>query len=190
MMRKPAGIDGVTMETIQIKCPNCGAVLGVLDNPANAQKMVVCPNCKVRNRYVDFKRMTPLGVDDETRIAMFVGGPVGCLVDEKTHKEYPLKEGRNLIGRKPVKGIPKSDVPVETDDRGLSRAHMYIDVMKGRDGRWHYYVSNALNKNETRINGVKLEDGDRIGLKHDDRIASSETTLRLVGAIIDDETKL
>lgn len=176
------------METIRIKCPNCGAVLGAVDHPANAQKMVVCPNCKVRNRFVDFKRVTPSKVDDETRMDMFVEGPIGSLVDEKTHKEYPLKEGRNLVGRKPVRDVPKADIPIETDDKGLSRAHLYIDVIKGRDGRWHYYASNASNKNETRINGVKLEDDDRIGITHDDRITSSETTLRFEGTIIDDET--
>ena len=178
------------METIKIKCPNCGAVLAAVDDPSNARKTVVCPNCKVRNRFEDFKRIIPKKADDETRISLTVHGAIGNLVDETTKKEYSLKEGRNLIGRKPLKETPKADVPIETDDKGFSRAHFYIEVMKGRDGRWHYYASNASNKNETTINGIKLEDGDRIGLKHDDRIVSSETKLRLVWQTLNDETIL
>ena len=179
------------METIKIKCPNCGAVLGATDNPANVKKMVICPNCKVRNRFIDFKRVVPDRADDETRIDLSEKNTIGRLVDEKTRKEYHLKEGRNLIGRKPVKDPPKASVPIETADRGFSRAHMYIDVMKGRDGQWHHYASNAENKNATRINGDELEDGDRFGLKHGDRITSSDTSLRfVVTSLIDDRTEI
>lgn len=179
------------MLRIKIKCPNCGIVLGAADDPANAQKTVVCPNCKVRNRFVAFQRVIPGEVDDQTRIDFAVKDTVGSLVDEKTKKEYPLREGSNLIGRKPLKEPPKASVPIETGDRGFSRAHLYVDVMKGRDGHWHHYASNADNKNETSINGTKLEDGDKIGLKDGDRIASSETVLRFVAAtLIDDETVL
>lgn len=176
---------------IKIKCPNCGVVLEAQDNPANAQKSVICPNCKVRNRFIDFRRFSQKTVDDETYISFLTKeSSVGHLVDEATRREYPLTEGRSLVGRKPAKESPKADIPIETSDRGFSRAHLFIDAVKGRDGRYHIYVSNADNKNETFVNGQKLPGGDRIGLSDGDRISSSSTILRFIKAKVSDETQL
>ena len=174
------------MDTIKIICPNCGTVLGAADDPANERKMVICPGCKVRNRFVDFKRLSPKPIDDVTEIQMPTAGLPGSLVYEKSSKSYPLREGRNLVGRKPLREASDADIQIETSDRGFSRSHLYIDVMRGRDGRWHSYVSNADNKNETLINCKRLGKGEMIGLKDGDRICSSETVLRFVETMNED----
>lgn len=177
-------------EKIKIKCPNCGAILEAIDDPANDKKSVLCPNCRVRNRFSDFKRLVPKVIEDETQIGLLLKEAIGHLVDGRTNLRYPLKEGRNLIGRRPQKGETKASIPIDTGDRGFSRAHLYIDVIKGRDGRYHYYASNAENKNSTTINGNLLQDGDKIGLKQGDQITSSETSLRLDIPSNNDETVL
>jgi len=168
------------MQTIKIKCPNCGILLGATDDPANVNKVVVCPNCKERNRFVDFKKVIPKIVEDETRIFSFSKDSLGFLIDEKTCLKYSLKEGRFLVGRMTYKNPPKADIPIHTKDMGFSRAHFYIEVIKGRDGHYHTYVSNAANSNPTYINDVKLENDDQIGLKPNDKICSSETELRFM----------
>jgi pSer/pThr/pTyr-binding forkhead associated (FHA) protein len=180
------------MERIRIKCPNCGAILEVIDNPANAGKNVTCPNCKVRNKYEDFKRVIPRieAEDDVTQIETRIKGTIGYLLQIDTGKQYPLKEGRNLVGRRPIKNPPKADIAIETTDNGMSREHLYIDVMKGRDGYYHVYASNAKNKNATTINGATLEDGDEIGLKHGDTLMLCDTQLRYVASPIEDDTEL
>ena len=165
------------METIKIKCPNCGAVLGATNDPANENKVVVCPNCKERNRFVDFKRVVPREVEDETIAISSSSDSIGFLVDEKTCLKYPLKEGRSLIGRMTYQHPPKADIPIHTKDLGFSRAQLYVEVIKGCDGRYHAYISNASHSNPTFINDVRLEDGDSIGLNPHDRICSSETVL-------------
>ena len=184
----------VVMDRIRIKCPFCGAILETLDNPANYEKNIVCPNCKTKNKFKDFKRVITRPVssqeDDTTHFETKTKDTVGCLVDLLTQRKYLLKEGKNLIGRLTVKTPPLADIPIATQDMGMSRKHLFIDVIKGRDGRFHAYAYNASNKNATLINGVVLEDDDKIGLKHDDILTLCETKIRYVGGSIDDETDL
>ena len=183
------------MEKIRIKCPVCGAVLEVLDDPANAEKSVKCPNCQQRNKYKDFKRVLPAPVpiapdQDETHIATKRNESPGYLLDKATGRVYPLREGEQLVGRKPHKTAPKADIPIETKDQGMSREHLYIEVVSGRDGRYHIYASNAKNQNPTEINGVHLVDGDQVGIRHGDVLKLCDTVLVYVGTVINDETVL
>ena len=179
-------------DKIRIKCPNCGAILEAADDPANAGKSVRCPNCKVRNKFNDFKRVIirQPSEDDSTQICACLKGDAGYLMEEISRIRYPHKEGRNLVGRKTIKTPSMADVPIETADLGMSREHMYLDVVRGVDGYYHVYASNAKNKNETTINGVKLEDGDKIGLRHGDVLKLCDTRLVYVGTPINDETEL
>lgn len=181
------------MNKIKIKCPHCGVTLTVVDTPANAGKSVKCPNCSVKNRYENFKRMDSDKCDDETRIRGIQGKNtdetgiragkkdiIGKLIDEATGKEYPLQEGTNLIGRMTYQTAPKASVPIVTDDMGFSRAHLYIDVILAKDGMYHYYVYNASNQNPTYVNTDELMNMDKIGLKEGDIISASKTRLRLM----------
>lgn len=179
------------MEIIRIKCPQCSAILEAQDNPANYEKNVTCPNCKTKNRFKDFKRVIPReNLDDSTQIERLEKGTPGHLLDISSGREYPLNEGRNLVGRKPLNSPPKADIAIVTDDRFMSREHLLLDVIKGRDGRYHVYASNAKNQNETLINGALLESGDKVGLKHGDILKLGETSLKYIGFVLDDATEL
>lgn len=183
------------MEKIRIKCPVCGAILEAIDDPANAEKNVKCPNCNQRSKFKDCKRIVPTPVpvsseNDDTQIGLKRDDSAGYLLDRATYRRYPLREGKQLVGRKPHKNPPKADIPIETADQGMSRAHLYIEVMSGRDGRYHVYVSNAKNQNPTEINGVKLADGDKVGIRHGDVIKMCDTQLVYVGTPINDETEI
>ena len=183
------------MDKIRIKCPVCGAVLEAVDDPSNVDKFVRCPNCHQRNKFNDFRRITPVPApippeDDETRVEAIQKEPAGYLMDRVTYRRYPLREGKLLVGRKPHRTPPRADIAIETSDQGMSREHMFLEVMAGCDGHYHVYVSNAKNQNPTKINGTKLEDGDRIGLRHGDIIKLSETQLVYVGTLINDETEI
>ena len=184
------------METIRIKCPVCGAILEAVDNPANAEKNVKCPNCQRRNKFKDFKLIIPTvsvplaSENDETQISFMRKESIGYLMDKATGRRYPLREGRQLVGRKPHTSPPKADIPIETTDQGMSREHLYIDVMAGRDGRFHVYASNAKNQNPTEINGIQLIDGDKVGIRHGDVIKLCDTKLVFVSTPVNDETEI
>lgn len=178
------------METIKFKCPNCGILLGAKGAPKDLDKIVTCPNCKEKNKFRDFKQIASKPVTDETELSGPVKKTLGQLVDETTHRRYQLHEGINLIGRMTYKNPPKADVPIVTEDMGLSRSHLYIQVLSGKDGRYHYYTYNASNANATYLNDVLLEEGNKEGLKTGDKIKSSKTVLRFEGEVINDITEI
>ena len=179
------------MEKVRIKCPVCGAILEADDNPANYGKNVTCPNCKTKNKFSSFPKLSsvPSHVEDIcTEVHGVVNDTIGVLMDPLTGTIYPLKEGRNLVGRMTHNSPSIASVPISTENRHMSRSHLYIDVIKGADGRYHAYASNASNQNETKINGVILEDDDRLSLKNQDKLSLSGTHLVYLGSVVDDET--
>lgn len=182
------------MEKIKIKCPFCGKILIVADNPDYAGKKLKCPVCKESSVFEDFKRVVEHKTSDETEVnsGPKVSSANFVLTDNLTGKCYKLRQGSNLIGRMTYKSAPKADVPIYTDDLGFSREHLYIEIVKGCDGIFHCYASNASNKNDTFINGELLPEDDKIGLENGDQIKSSSTSLvfRCSDASFDDETQL
>lgn len=166
------------MEKIKVKCPHCGSVLVIDDNPDKAGKSLACPICRTTRKREEYKPYVPKKVSDETEIVKAVKNRVGRLFDLATGKEYALKEGNNLVGRMTHSSPSPASIPIDTTDIGMSRRHMYLDVMKGRDGYFHTYISNAENKNATYVNSELLKDDDKIALKDGDIIRFANTKLR------------
>lgn len=177
--------------TIRIKCPNCGAILTVADNPANVGKSVMCPVCKEKHEFSEFKPVSPKNDDsDRTSLGFSPSSDVktelpqmpkvvsfGYLLHDGHQKKYTLTSGINLVGRKTYQTASVATIPIETNDLGFSRRHLYIEAVKGPDGVIRHYAYNAANKNETTINGVLLGAEDKVVLHDSDVIHSAETTL-------------
>ena len=92
------------MEKIHIKCPVCGAILEAFDDPANYSKNVTCPNCRHKGRFTSFippkKDAYPAEpIDDVTVVNQSRKGAVGYLLDKSTGIVYPLREGKQIVGR-------------------------------------------------------------------------------------------
>lgn len=180
-----------SQKTIRIKCPNCGAILTVTDSPANIGKNVKCPVCKEKNAFTAFKPVLKTNADADSTslghdfppqdITQLPQKPkavtIGYLMDESRHKKYTLAKGVNLIGRKTYQTASPASVPIETDDLGFSRKHLFIEAFKGPDGIVRHYAYNASNKNETQVNGITLGVGDKVILHDSDVIHSANTTL-------------
>ena len=178
-------------KTIRIKCPHCGATLKVGVSPSAdlTKGKLTCPNCNVSSPMANFK-MVDRAVVDETQIIATLHDVLGHLTDEATGKEYPLREGRLLIGRLASNSKNRADVMIETEDKGFSRSQFYIRIIKGGDGRYHTYISEASHSNPTFLNGKKLQPDDESSLNHSDLITASETVLRFIGTRFDDRTLL
>lgn len=173
-----------------VKCPHCGKRLEIKDASDLAGKRIKCPVCGTVNSYESFlKAFTADAGSDETRLIddqrTIIPGlgniRLPRLVFVKTGQEYPLKEGRQLVGRKPKESASEADVQVDTHGENfMSRSHFYIDVKKASNGSYRAYISNAANKNETVIGNEVLRGTDVLALSDGDviRICSTEIRIR------------
>ena len=89
--------------------------------------------------------------------------------------DYPLEEGRNIVGRKGT--TSKATVQIATEDRYMSRQHCSITVTTLPDGTKKAVLSNYQNKNLTSVDGQEIETGDEIRLTNGDRITMGHTTV-------------
>lgn len=179
------------MEKIKIRCPFCSNVLIVSDNPDNSGKKLRCPVCKQVDFFENFARVEDTPEADSTQIGNRFKAGTAVFRLNYNGRVYPLSEGFNSVGRK----ASSSSASIQVDnpeDSGFSRLHFNIEIVKGCDGAWHSYLSNASNKNPTYLNGIQVGSGEKLGLRSGDIIKSSSTELLFTNEIVfdDDETKL
>ncbi len=174
--------------TFKSKCPACGTGLTITASDKLVGKLVKCPACGVASPYGKFKRLIPKKVDDHTQVTLQQYKYVVRLHDEVTGKSYDVPKGKHLVGRMTYQEPPKADIPIVTGDRGFSRAHFNLEIMDGRDGLNHAYISNANNKNVTKINGALLPGTDVVSLRNGDIISAAQTTLRFEMKRVFDES--
>ena len=178
-------------KTIRIQCPSCGAILKVEDSPSLAHKSIICPACKAKTPFTSFTIVPEKEkTSDVTTFVTATNAGIGYFQDIETRQRYQLQEGRNVLGRMTYKGPPKASLPIETNDMSMSREHLCVDVIKGTDGYYHTYVSNAKNINATSINGVLLPNGDCPALKNGDILQLGKTQLRYFAPIVEVSTVL
>jgi hypothetical protein len=192
-------------EIIKIKCPHCGAILAVKNQPNLAKKNVTCPNCKLTFPFTQFKGITSnvsnddpetqypdegsqrdphydedrtTQYDEKTKIGnsnKFILGQVTVVTNGRS---YHLKPGRNIIGRKGVNSNANFQIDTE-GKRAMSREHIVIEVKKVPAKGFIHYVSLYKEKvNKTFIGNEPLLYGDCIVLNHGDMIKLPDATLR------------
>lgn len=177
---------------MKIKCPNCGAILIVKKVQGMESKSVPCSVCKVTNPFVKFTEVKEPAYDpedtelkkkksqkDDTDEEDTDFEKEALLYDMSTLKRYLLKDGLNLVGRKTYKKESVADVPIETEVKGFSRSHFYVDVMRyGADLKLKMYL--AENKNETFVNSERIEKDEKIILQNGDLIKCSSLELKVI----------
>lgn len=184
-------------EIIQIKCPFCGAVLSVKNQPGIETKNVSCPICKQKSPFTQFKRVTPGGAAGDDSLTEYPQHEehtqyiakeqteiksqnliIGQLRINDSGVKFQLKPGRNVVGRKASKS--EADFQIETgENRNMSREHIAIEVKKvpGK-GFMHFLMLCKERINKTFIGNDPLLYGDRIVLNHGDIIRLPDCTLK------------
>ena len=168
----------------KIKCPICGAILKVQYMPGIETKTVMCPVCKKVSKYTSFIQVseqnnnkedeteTDLGrKSEETQVAR-----IGILIQTGMGRKYELKPGRNTIGRKA--STSSATVQIETEDRYMSRDHAEIVVKQNKYGEYMHCFRNSKNKNDTFVNGQRVENGDELVLYGGEIIKMANTVVR------------
>lgn len=175
----------VATDEIIVKCPHCGAKLGIKSRSLDQNSKIRCPNCKTIepfSKYIQLQRQVQ-DDDDETYKSSrggddtelnIVGKGIGTLVDNSTGRSYRLSEGLNTIGRK--SSTSSASVQIQTSDMCMSRNHIAIEVVRTRNSYSHVCY-NTKNKNATLVNGVELTSSDKVILMPSDKILLGNTEL-------------
>lgn len=193
------------MQIKRIQCPQCEVVLDVKNEEEVPEKRVFCPRCStellvkfkpkgdpVEAHTYYAKARKPAADSGETQLgganySTTAGGGSGRngSADGYTYVRlmadgvsYPLKEGRNVVGRRATKSC--ATVQITTSDLTMSRQHIIINVTTLADGTKKVVLSNYQNKNPTLINGMQIDDGDAVRLSDGNTITIGRTTLRVM----------
>jgi len=160
-------------------------MLSVKSSNDEPQKVISCPKCGAQLK-VKFAHQAPeartvmanMASDKSTtqymprRAATHAEQPYGVLIHEG--QRFPLKEGRNILGRKAPSS--QADIQIEEKKPYMSRMHALIEVHVF-DGKPKVSVSNYQNKNATFVDDQRLYDGDVVNLQNGSRITIGETFL-------------
>lgn len=179
-------------ELIKIRCPYCSASLSVKRVPDIEKKSVTCPVCKRKSPFVDFKQTyrqdnstdysgSGHGGQEDPKTS----GPeeaenyiIGQICVLRTGSTFPLKQGRNIIGRKASSSKATIQIPTG-DNRRVSREHLIVDVKRVLGQGFVHTVSLFKeNVNKTVVNGIQLQPGEELPLKHGCRIDLPDVSLR------------
>lgn len=187
-------------EFLRIKCPACGAVLQVLNQPDIESKSATCTVCKTRNLIKNYKKVVaqqeehteyPHGggseertryqtnyEDSVTETGKGLNVIIGQLRVLPNGPSFQLQVGRWIIGRKTV-NPPHADFGIPTDNKRMSRQHLVIEVKKilGK-GYVHYASLFKAEVNATFIGQSKMAFGDCVVLRHGDIIQLPDKQLR------------
>lgn len=178
------------MNTINIKCPVCGAVLTVPLQPGIESKNVTCPVCKNKNPFTAFSEIKA-GTEqhsDQGPITVYGGGSqngdgsnftLGVLAVAGLEEKFQLKPGINVIGRKAPSSSATVQIPCPAGEKRMSREHIVIEVKK-IPGKGFVHVLSLYKEavNKTFVNHNPLTWGDKIILKHGDTIHLPSATIR------------
>ena len=182
-----------------LNCTSCSTLLSVHDSAFNKGiPSITCPICntvfkpdvETVNRLLLEKidALPPMpepekeaDKEPEKEFGTTENSEIGWLVvhDESTPSQtFPLKLGRNLVGRK-SKERP-CDIMIETRDEYMSRNHFVLQVMKSQNGTVQYILADNNAKNHTYINTNRLRQissDDEFILSDGDIIQAGQTKI-------------
>jgi len=149
-----------------------------MDAPDIGNKLIICPKCNFRAT-VDVYRSGTAGTggqgeSEATGLPEYINKDamiVGHLRLKNTGKIFPLKQGKNVIGRIAKNGT--ADIQINEDEY-MSRRHIEINIVRTALGLEHRLVE-INSKNEVLLNNKPLPRGDILVLQFGDRIILGKT---------------
>lgn len=181
------------MKEIKIKCPTCGKILRLADNPNINNAVFTCPVCKEKHVVGNCQRIVGAPIQniadeetqyffpsrsisgDETQIAESLKqqSGMGEFVDDYG-RTYKLHLGVSTIGRKASSSV--AAIQITTEDRYMSRNHAVIEV-KNAGGKIIHILRHGAGKNSSYINGTIMQAKDQFVLNNGDRLTFGKTEL-------------
>lgn len=177
-------------DLIKIKCPRCGSVLQLKNQPGLETKSITCPVCHTRSPYVEFKYVgynqpeeteypgQQKSSESETQYDSGKNLVIGRLVAVSAGCTFQLRPGRNVVGRKAQASTADFQIPMG-DKKRMSREHLIIEVTNDPVKGYVHCVKLYKEKvNPTFIGNERLEYGDCLILKKGDLIRLPDVDVR------------
>lgn len=147
-----------------IKCPKCGQSIRVnIPDNAVGTASVNCPNPQC-GALLKFK-LSPNPAADVAMPSLYVDG-----------KEFPLKLGRNVVGRHPQSDC--TNIVITPSDAYMSRQHASI-VVKKEGNEMKCILETLKTINPLLLNGKRVEEGVALALKLGDVMTMGHTKVLL-----------
>lgn len=143
-----------------IKCPKCGQSIRVnIPDNAVGTASVNCPNpeCGVLLKF----KLSPNPAPNDAMPSLYVDG-----------KEFPLKQGRNVVGRAPQSNF--TNIVITPTDAYMSRQHASI-VVKWDGNEMKCILETLKTINPLLLNGKRVEEGVAVALKLGDVMTMGHT---------------
>ncbi len=158
----------------KLKCPKCGGVLLVKNSNNEKFLIVTCPNCKAKIR-------AAFDLDETQIVQPATTKSVGSIY--YNGHTFPLHIGKNILGRKAQS--MSVDIPIDTEDRSMSREHAQIEVIRLPNERIKAILSDLRDSRKAEQKPIILECEpldivDRIVLSYGDNITLGNTNIKYV----------
>lgn len=160
------------VETLTVRCPNCGNRLSVRNMPNIENHFLTCPVCKRRMLFKEYDLI------EETETVVEKGySKRGVLVNISTGERFPLRNGRNIVGRKAQDSA--ADIQIECPTKRLSREHLVIQVTAD-DGSGYKHCASLYKEKEnaTFVDNLELIYSDKVILRDHDIIKLPDVSVR------------
>ena len=142
----------IVNERYEVVCPHCHAHKISFQSKVPGDKAFACPRCKGPLKAFVKQKTKPHASDS----AQFIRGKLVLLRKYLLNKDFPLREGRNIIGREDASA--PSDISIK-GDKTMSRRSVQIDM-------------------NTTENGSVLMNGESVSLNFGDTIVMGTTKFR------------
>ncbi|MBR5086555.1 MAG: FHA domain-containing protein [Muribaculaceae bacterium] len=164
------------MEKKRIKCPKCNSVLDVPFKDGEGVKHIACPVCQAKLKInLDGPKKGDNNDDDDGNETVIGGCKQYNYSVIFNGMKQPLDRGKNTIGRRAFTSNAKIQLPAQ--DKYFSRSHIIIEVNVDSYGNTYATLSNHMNMNGTKVNGIPIGQTDIVKLKKGDLVTMGETTI-------------
>lgn len=157
--------------TYRVKCPHCNVQEFGFKAEKPGPRVVACPSCKGKCKF-DVRERTV--VYDSSDVFQECNGKLTLLRKGWLNKTYPLRPGRNTIGRHD-EDLP-SDISIK-NDTSMSRRSVSIEVNHSDLG-YSFKLTVLKATNAISHNGRPLTQGESISLNFGDVIVMGKTKFR------------
>lgn len=165
------GDDFYINQSYTVTCPHCKEGSLTISQESPGQGIAVCLKCKGR---VSFTARKPTEAIIKSELIQRFRGKLILLRRGWLNKDYPLKDGKNIVGRYDESKV--SDIAIKGDS-SMSRKSVEIEVDHHDKGySFKLTVKNAANP--VLHNNKQLAIGDSISLNFGDSIVLGKTKFR------------